>query len=85
MKLVVIYILLINLIALALFGVDKKRAQNHQWRISEATLLTSAWAGGAIGAFAGMQLFRHKTQHSRFQITVPLLVIVDIALILIFL
>ena len=39
-----------------------------------------------LGAFAGMQIFRHKTKHLRFQILVPLFLVLHIvALVLAFL
>ena len=48
----------INIVlAFVMFGVDKKRAINDQWRIPEKTLLGVALAGGSVGAFAGMQIF----------------------------
>jgi uncharacterized membrane protein YsdA (DUF1294 family) len=31
--------------------------------------------GGALGAFLGMKMFRHKTQHWKFRILVPLLLV----------
>ena len=64
--------LILNLIALALYGIDKRKAIKKKWRIPEATLILSAWIGGAAGALGGMLLFRHKTKHIRFLILVPL-------------
>ena len=40
--------------------VDKQRARNRQYRISEKTLWTIAIIGGAIGTALGMNLFRIK-------------------------
>lgn len=48
--------------ALTLFGIDKARARSGGRRVPERTLLLVAYAGGAAGAFAGQQLFRHKTR-----------------------
>ena len=42
------------------------------WRIPEATLLWSAVLFGALGAFLGMSLFRHKTKHAVFIVVVTL-------------
>ena len=70
---------IVNLIAFILYGLDKRYARKKQWRISEATLLTFAALYGALGAFLGMRLFRHKTKHLKFTITVPLLLILQIA------
>jgi len=62
----------INLTTFALYGIDKRRAQKHAWRISEACLLTLPFLGGALGALLGMSCFRHKTKHLRFRILIPL-------------
>jgi uncharacterized membrane protein YsdA (DUF1294 family) len=54
----------INLTAFALFGIDKRRSINGQWRIREITLLKVAFFGGWAGAYAGRSYFRHKTANS---------------------
>ena len=76
----ILYAVLINLAALIVFGVDKKRARRHEWRISERTLFLLALAGGSVGAILGMLVFRHKTRHLKFRILVPLFLILHIAL-----
>lgn len=78
----IIYLLMINLTAFIMYFSDKTRAIKHRWRIPEATLLFIAALGGSLGAFAAMKVFRHKTKHPKFYITVPLLVIFHIAVII---
>ena len=58
------------------FAADKHRAVTGKWRISEAALLAGALFG-PFGAFAAMQVFRHKTQKRRFFL-VPLFCFVQI-------
>jgi len=70
-----------NIIVFALYATDKRRAAKNKWRISEATLLTCAFLMGGIGAFLGMRILRHKTQHWQFKLLVPLAVIINIAVI----
>ena len=53
--------------------VDKWKAKKNRWRIRESTLLTVAALGGSIGSLAGMYLFRHKTQHLKFTLGIPLI------------
>ncbi len=65
------YLVLVNLLAFALYGIDKKKAKKKKYRISESTLLWMARIGGGIGCLVGMQLFHHKTNHKRFKIIVP--------------
>lgn len=65
------YLLIINVIAFALFGADKKKAINKEWRISEKTLILSALVGGSLGAYMGMYGFHHKTRKLLFSVGVP--------------
>jgi len=60
------YVVVINVIAFAAFGTDKRLAQAGAWRISEARLLGLAFVGGSPGAYAGRRLFRHKTRKQPF-------------------
>ena len=65
------YLLIINLIAFVLYGIDKKRAIRNEYRISESVLLWMARLGGGIGCWLGIKMFRHKTKHTKFRIVVP--------------
>ena len=80
MKLVLIYLLIINAAAFALMLADKWKAKKNRWRIPEATLMGVAALGGSIGALAGMYLVRHKTQHPKFTLGIPLILAVQVAL-----
>lgn len=80
MKLLSLYLLLINAAAFVLMLADKKKAKRGAWRIPEATLMGVAAAGGSLGALAGMRLFRHKTRHPKFYIGIPALLFVHILL-----
>ena len=75
-----IYLVVINLFALALYGADKRKAKKHAWRISEKALFLVAVAGGSLGALFGMLLFHHKTKHWYFVIGIPLILAVQIFL-----
>ncbi|MBQ0030456.1 MAG: DUF1294 domain-containing protein [Bacteroidales bacterium] len=73
---IAIYALIgINIVAFAMYGIDKWKAKKSKWRIPEANLLAVAAFGGALGAWLGMKTFRHKTQHKKFIIFVPLFLI----------
>ncbi|MBQ8624044.1 MAG: DUF1294 domain-containing protein [Oscillospiraceae bacterium] len=48
------------------YGIDKKKAIDGTWRTKEKTLLGMSLLGGAIGGFAAMKVFRHKTKHWYF-------------------
>nr|WP_296263459.1 DUF1294 domain-containing protein [uncultured Merdimonas sp.] len=77
------FLIFINLAAFTAFGIDKRRARKHQYRISEAALLGLALIGGAAGATAGMYLFHHKTKKPLFRI-VPVMFAVQAVLLLLF-
>ena len=57
---------LINIWTFMLFGLDKIRAEEGSWRISEGALLAWAFFGGSVGAYAGRAIFRHKTRKQPF-------------------
>ena len=75
-----IYLIVINIISFALMGIDKKRAHNKEWRISEAALFTTALLFGSLGSNIGMRYFRHKTKHWYFVIFMPLILVVQIVI-----
>ena len=75
-----IYILLINIWTFCLYGYDKYQAIHHGWRVPEARLLLSAFAGGSVGALLAMMVFRHKTRHVKFNLGVPLILLFHILL-----
>ncbi len=77
--LVWIWLIVASLLGFALMGVDKQRAKNHAWRISERTLLLTAFFGGGVGSLAGMLLFHHKTKHMKFIVLVPLAMLLNFA------
>ena len=80
-KLIIIYFIAINLVTFFLYGIDKWKAKRSKWRIPEATLLGLAVIGGSMGAWLGMKVWHHKTQHKKFKYGLPLILLAQIALI----
>ncbi len=76
----VVFYLLMNIIGLLIMKADKSRAIKRQYRISEKTLWLIALVGGAVGATAGMRIYRHKTKHFLFKVGFPILAIAEIVL-----
>ena len=74
------YLVLANLVAFAMYGIDKRRAIKNKWRIPEKRLLLAALLGGAFGALWGMILFHHKTKKALFFLTVPVLFVLQVVL-----
>ena len=72
-----LWLLIINIAAFLAYGLDKLLAKlkaRHEKvpRLPERNLLLLAIVGGGIGAWLGMEVFRHKTQHRSFRVIVPL-------------
>ena len=80
MKIILGYLLAVNIATFFLYGIDKYKAKKGRWRISEATLLLMAVIGGSIGAWAGMRLWHHKTVHKKFKYGIPAIIIMQVAL-----
>lgn len=74
------YFIVVTLFTFVLYGIDKYKACHQRWRISETTLLLMAAIGGSVGALLGMKVFRHKTQHLKFKIGVPLILLLQLTL-----
>ena len=76
-NMVSIYLLCINIISFITFGIDKRRAKNKKWRMSENSLLLISFIGGAAGALIGMVIFSHKLSKRKFYIGIPILIVLN--------
>ncbi|MBQ9280277.1 MAG: DUF1294 domain-containing protein [Clostridia bacterium] len=73
---------LINILAVVLMKKDKEYAGiEGAKRISERTLLVTAFVGGAFGEYYAMYKYKHKTLHKKFLYGVPLAIVFHFALI----
>lgn len=73
------YLLAINAVCFAVYGIDKYKARHDKWRIPETTLFLLPLLGGSVGGILGMQIFRHKTKHWYFTFGLPAILLVQIA------
>ena len=80
LKIILIYLLVVNLVGFVMMGVDKNRARKQAWRISEKALFLVSLIGGSLGTWTGMYAFRHKTKHWYFVVCMPLIFFSHIAL-----
>ncbi|HAK43372.1 MAG TPA: DUF1294 domain-containing protein [Clostridium sp.] len=76
----VLYLIVLNLVGFFIMLADKKRAIKNQWRISERALIGISIIGGSIGMLAGMNIFRHKTKHKKFTIGIPVILVIQVAI-----
>lgn len=74
------WIVFLSIWTFFMMGYDKRQAKLHKQRISEKTLWVLAIAGGGIGAYLGMQIFRHKTRHTSFRVGFLILALLDLTL-----
>ena len=68
-----------NIVTFLIMGLDKLLAKMDKRRISEKTLLLTAFFMGGLGSFCGSKVFRHKTQKKKFKILLPVSIIVNMA------
>ena len=76
MRILMYYLIAVNVAAWIMYGLDKWKARSGKWRISERNLLIVALIGGSVGALAGMLMFRHKTKKPKFVIGIPVMLVV---------
>ena len=81
MKYFLIYLAAVSLVAVIMTVSDKSRARKHKRRIAEKTLFGTAVLGGSAAMYLTMIAIRHKTKHKRFMIGLPLIMIVQTAII----
>lgn len=63
-----ILFIVMGIVTFAAYGIDKRAAKRHEWRIPEKTLWLFNILGGFIGGWTGMFVFHHKTRHVSFYI-----------------
>ena len=77
------YILIISVISIVVCIYDKKISKKNrvELRTPEKTLLLLSALGGSVAMFITMLLIRHKTKHFKFMVGIPLIMIVQAAII----
>ena len=79
-----IYILCISIVTAIVTAFDKKAAKKYpKHRVPEKILLLLAVAGGSVAELLIMLKIRHKTQHKKFMIGLPVIIVLQIAVIII--
>lgn len=81
-EIIAIYLVAINILGFVLMGVDKWKAKSRKWRIPEASLFFVAILGGSVGSIIGIYTFRHKTKHKKFTIGMPIILVIQVALVI---
>ena len=81
-QIILIYLFAFNVVTFFMYGIDKWKAKRSMWRRPETTLLGLAAIGGSIGAWLGMRVWHHKTMHKKFQFGIPLILIIQLAIVI---
>lgn len=77
-RILLIYIAVVNILTIIVFGVDKMNAKSNRQRVRIVTLLGLAFIGGSVGALIGMYGFHHKTKKAYFTVGVPLILLMQV-------
>ena len=68
-----------SLVTFCLYWMDKQRARDGAWRVSESMLHLCELLGGWPGALVAQRMFRHKTRKQPYVFVLWTIVIVHIA------
>lgn len=80
----VLWLIAVNVIAAAITMWDKSRARRREWRISESALWMVAALGGSAAMYTIMLVIRHKTKRRRFMIGLPLMLLAQVVILVLF-
>ena len=81
MKIILIYLLVINIISIIVTIYDKLCAIGRKWRVKESTLLLLSFLGGSVGMYITMLLIRHKTRQIKFMLGIPAILLFELLII----
>ena len=82
-KVLCIYICVLSVISVILCTYDKivSKRNNVKFRIPEATLLWLSALGSAVAMLLWMLIIRHKTKHPKFMVGLPVIIVLQAALV----
>lgn len=81
-KILLYYLILINIITFIAFALDKLKAVLGKWRLKTITLLGLCFIGGSIGGLLSMHIFRHKTKVNYFTWGIPIILVMQVIVII---
>ncbi len=78
-----VYLAVISLISVVVCIYDKiiSKKNKVELRIPEKVLLLLSALGGSVAMFVTMLLIRHKTKHLKFMLGIPVIIILQAALV----
>ena len=77
------YIIVVSLCSIVVCVYDKKisKRNNVKLRIPEKSLFIWSAVGGSVAMYITMRLIRHKTKHVSFMVGIPVIFVLQVALI----
>lgn len=79
---VIVYAAVISIASVIMTIKDKSCAKRGKWRVPEKTLFILSALGGSVAMYITMKTIRHKTQHKRFMIGIPAIMVLQALLII---
>ncbi len=82
-KILGVYLALISVLSILVCIYDKMASKTGKvkWRIPEKSLFIWSALGGSVAMFFTMLIIRHKTKHPQFMIGIPVIIVLQAALI----
>ena len=76
------YIIVVSICSIVVCIYDKKisKRNNVKLRIPEKTLFIWSAVGGSVAMYVTMKLMRHKTKHVSFMVGIPVIFLLQVAL-----
>lgn len=77
------YIIVVSLCSIVVCVYDKKisKRNNVKLRIPEKSLFIWSAVGGSVAMYITMRLIRHKTKHVSFMVGIPVIFVLQVAVI----
>ncbi|MEE3440185.1 MULTISPECIES: DUF1294 domain-containing protein [Ruminococcus] len=74
----IIYLVIVNIIAIALTIYDKRASVLGSWRVRESTLMLFSFLGSSVLMYLTMRIIHHKTRHPLFMVGIPIIFVLQI-------
>ena len=83
LSILIVYVAIVSIISVIVCFYDKKISKKNrvELRIPERTLLIWSALGGSVAMLITMLLIRHKTKHVKFMVGIPVIIVVQAAII----
>ena len=83
LRILLIYLGVVSVLSVAVCLYDKlfSKLNNVNFRVPEKSLFLLSALGGSVAMFLCMLIFRHKTKHAKFMLGIPVIILLQAALV----